>query len=115
DHWEVQYVRTTSVGGSVGGGAKAGAFSGEVHAGANSSSFESGVRSVKDEKEAQEFKKEAAEKVSANFVEPDTVDGALMIPIGESRGVGSSKGLSAGGSISVEGAGVGGDVHESGT
>ena len=110
DHFEVTYVRTTTTGGS----ASAGASGVSIAGGASHASFESGVRTFKDKHEAEEFQKEAAEHLGAtpDYAKPGTVTGAMMMPVGDTRGTGTASGLSANGSLSFEGASIGGGVHE---
>jgi hypothetical protein len=115
DHFEVAYVRTTTTSGTASGGATAGGIGGSIGGGASESTFESGVRTFETQKEAEEFHEEAAEHLAGTpaFARPGTVAGALTMPIGDTRGSGQASGLSANGSLSFEGASIGGGVHES--
>ena len=114
DHFEVTYVRTTTTGGSASGGASMGGIGGSIGGGASHSDFESGVRTFKDKHEAEEFQKEAAEHIGATpgYATPGTITGAMMMPVGEIRGTGTASNLSANGSLSFEGASIGGGIHE---
>jgi hypothetical protein len=109
DHWTVHYKIVRTIGGGAGGGVgkenKAG-----IDVGGKSETYEMGTRSFKDEKEAKEFKEHAKEKIG-EAPSPDTVDGAMALEVGESRGKGSALGGSLGGTGSFEGAKMGVSGH----
>ncbi len=93
--WEVRFVvaDTSSVGGGVSGQA------GGVGFGASGSVTDAdnrtGSRRFASEAEAKAFKEHAAQQIakdgSLGFFPVTTIPGALAIPIGESRGIGSSR------------------------
>ena len=95
--WEVKYVvaDTDSVGagGSMSSGMAGAGISGSVTDAKN----QTGTRRFKNEKEAKDFKDNAADRIAkqgglaGTFLPVTTIPGALSIPIGESRGVGDSR------------------------
>lgn len=102
--WEVSYV--ISDGTSVGGGLSARAPGGiGLGAGASvtNADLKTGSRRFTDEKEATKFKDNAAARIekdgSLGYFPPTSIVGALMIPIGDARGAGSSHSKS--GSVSA--------------
>ena len=93
--WEVRFVigDTSSVG--AGGTVKGpGMLGGGVSGSVTNADNKTGTRRFKTEKEAKDFKDNAAERIakdgSIGFFPVTTIPGALAIPIGESRGVGES-------------------------
>ena len=102
DHWEVTYMVTKSVG--AGGGASKGPVGGSVSA--EHSNFHSGVREFKDLEKAKDFKEHAAEKID-DPADPTSAKGAMAIPIGETRGMGSTDAVGASGQVNIEFASVG--------
>jgi hypothetical protein len=94
--WEVRYTVTDSstvgAGGSVKGpGLLGGGASGSV----TEADLKTASRRFTDEKAAQKFKENAADRVAKEggfgYFPPTTVAGALSIPIGEARGIGTSR------------------------
>ncbi len=93
--WEVRFVvaDTSSVGGGVSGEAGGVGFgaSGSV----TDADSRTGSRRFGSEQEAKAFKENAAKRIakdgSLGFFPVTTIPGALAIPIGESRGIGSSR------------------------
>ena len=115
DHWEVSYVRVTTTGGEAGGSVGGGGFGVGLGGGTESKHFDSGVRRFINPLEAADFQVNAAERLVPPMFAPNTLVGALSIPIGESRGAGDSTALSANGSLSFEGASVGAGAKETTT
>src|SRR5581483_64340 len=70
------------------------------------SNFHSGVREFKDLEKANEFKEHAAEKID-DPADPTSAQGAMAIPIGETRGMGSTDSVGASGQVNIEFASVG--------
>ena len=104
----VTYKRTKSIAGSA--GASRGPVGGQL--GANASQFEEGERSFPSKEAALDFKKNADE-ILRGASDPTTAAGAMALEIGETRGVGSAKGVSAGADGNFEGANAGGSLSES--
>ena len=103
----VYYVRTKSLGGGVGGGGHGMG----AQLGATGSDYETGTRAFEDEDKAKEFKEHAAELLVGGEPDPRSVEGAMKIEVGESRGRGHSIGGSAGVSGAFEGASMGLSGH----
>ncbi len=106
--WEVAYVRTTTNSASAGGSLGKGGFGVGLGGGASEAHFDSGVRTFKNPIEAYAFQAHAAEELGEPLVDPGTALGAMSIPVGETIGSGTSSAVSANGSISFEGATIGG-------
>ncbi len=93
--WEVRFVvaDTSSVGGGVSG--EAGGFGFGASGSVADADSRTGSRRFTSEQEAKAFKEHAAERIakdgSLGFFPVTTIPGALAIPIGESRGIGSSR------------------------
>jgi hypothetical protein len=103
----VHYTRGKDVGMS-GGGGKHGA-SADVSVG--SSDFVNGSRTFGSKKEAEEFKETLPHELP-DAPDPRSVDGAMKLAVGESRGVGEGENASFGGSGTVEGANVNLSHHQ---
>lgn len=101
DHWVVDWEKKLTAAG--GGGAKG------VGVSAGVSDSESGTRTFKTQAEAEAFRKNAAELLPSASHDPTTVDGAMYLAIGESRGAGStaSGGVSLSASPTAGSIGVG--------
>ncbi len=112
NHWEVTYVVTKTAGGSFGAGTTQGGIGFSAGVGASETGFQSGTKIFKTKDEAVKFQGDAAHKIG-DVYPPTTVAGALTIPIGESRGLGSSTAVEASGAISFEGASLGASAHKS--
>ncbi len=113
--WQVSYVRATTNGASGGGSLGGGGFSVGIGGGAESKNFESGTKLFENYFEALEFYGHPAEGLGEPLVDPATVGGAMLLPIGETIGGGNTTTLSANGSVSLEGAKLGAAAHESKT
>ena len=102
--WVVSYVVSDSSGIAAGGTAKAGAFEGGVSGSETKATLHTGSRKFNTEAEALKFKKNIRDELEGEsyrqaYFPPTTANGALMIPPGESRGVGASDTLA--GSVSA--------------
>ncbi len=113
--WEVAYVRTTTNGANVGGSLGKGGFGVGLGGGASESHFDSGVKTFTNPMEAYSFTANAAEELGEPMFDPGTALGALMLPVGETIGSGTSSAVSVNGSISFEGATIGGGGSSSET
>ena len=106
--WVVHYTKTKDVGGganaNVGGKAGANVNVGKAH-------IEEGTRSFKTKKEADDFKKNVAERVH-DAGDPTTAKGAEALEIGESRGIGDATTIGAGGNAKIEGASAHFEAHK---
>jgi hypothetical protein len=87
-----------------------------VGASGSHESSEFGSKSFKTEAEAKAFKENAASKLPSRAHDPNTVEGAMYLDVGEMRGSGdkTKAGLSASASFSG-GGGIGGGVEKSDT
>lgn len=108
DHFVVPYRKTTEKGGDLGGTAHGVG----VSAGTTEGTYENGTRVFKTRAEAEEFQKNAAEKLEKDGIDAASAEGALSIPIGESRGVGLEKNEHVGASVSVESGSLSGEKTE---
>ena len=107
NRWVVTYKRTKSLSAGAGGSYKGMG----ANAGVSKSGFEDGTRSFKTKEEAAEFREHAGERIK-DAVDPTTVEGALSLEVGESRGTGGAIEGSLGGSASFEGATAGVSGHD---
>lgn len=107
DHWEVQYLRTTTNAINASGSVGAGGFGASLGIGESAAHFDSGVRVFKDFHEALVFRGEAAELLGPPILAPGTIAGATLIPIGATVGTGNSNAISANGAVSFMGASLG--------
>lgn len=110
--YDVTYTVTTSSGVGLGAGKQfGGGPSIGIQLGSTEATLETGSRHFDDIKKAQAFRDKAAAVIAGErflaYPPPTTVEGALLIPIGEERGSGDVSGSSYGGSVSFEGASLG--------
>lgn len=103
DRWEVTYTRTNSVGANAGGGAKAVS----VTAGVSREAYDVGTRSFKTKAEAEDFVKHAGERITAEAVDPRTLEGAMSMQVGESMGHGEATSGALGAEVTFKGFGAG--------
>lgn len=103
--WLVRYVIDDSVSGSASvsasgkGAVPVGIGGGASH---SSSDLKTGTRKFATEKEALDFQKHAGSRVGpVSKLPPTTVEGALQIPINESRGIGKSTTSGLSGSVTA--------------
>lgn len=99
----VSYKRTKTVAGGVGGGGHGVG----VKVGASSADYETGTRAFETKQEADEFKEHAAAMLLHEEPDPRSVEGAMRMEVGESRGRGHADGESAGATGAFEGASLG--------
>jgi hypothetical protein len=110
--WDVTYTVTTTEGVGLGAGKQfGGGPSVGVQLGSTEGTLETGSRHFDDEKKATAFRDKAATVIAGErfmlYPPPTTVEGALLIPIGEERGSGDMSGSSYGASVAFEGASLG--------
>jgi hypothetical protein len=110
----VDYKVTGKLAGSI--GAKGGTFGASL--GGSESEFQTGTRMFYTLEAAQEFQKDAAERIEAIAANnPDSADSVLHMEVGESAGEGKQSGWNAGGSGAMDGASAeisGGKQHSNG-
>ncbi len=116
--FEVTYTITTSSGAGLGASKQfGGGPSVGIQMGTTSGTLDTGTRHFDDIKNAQAFRDTAAAVIAGEqfllHPPPNTVEGALLIPIGEERGSGDMTGSSYGGSVAFEGASLGYGKSES--
>ena len=110
--FDVTYTVTTTSGVGLGAGKQfGGGPSVGIQLGSTEGTLDTGSRHFDDIKKAEAFRDKAAILIAAEqflaHPPPTTVEGALLIPIGEERGSGDLSGSSYGGSVAFEGASLG--------
>lgn len=110
--FDVSYTITSSSGVGLGASKQMGGGpSIGIQMGTTSGTLETGSRHFDDIKKAEAFRDKAAAFIAAErymaYPPPDTVEGALLIPLGEERGTGDVTGSNYGGSVAFEGASLG--------
>ena len=110
--YDVTYTVTTTGGLGLGAGKQfGGGPSVGVQVGSTRGTMETGSRHFDDPKKAAAFRDKAAEIIAGErfllHPPPTTVEGALLIPIGEERGSGDISGTNVGASVSFKGASIG--------
>lgn len=118
--YDVTYTVTTSSGVGLGAGKQfGGGPSVGLQVGSTSATMETGSRHFDDQKKANAFRDKAAQIIAGErflqYPPPTSVEGALLIPIGEERGSGDMSGSNVGGSVAFKGASLGYGKSESTT